>query len=125
MRSRYGLLSVLLVAVLGLGIVSGCAKPAPTPAPKAIEYVIPGEAAITQVSWYLNSGILVVDVKVKNTATTPKKYDVAVNVDGAGFFFAGVEANTEVKAGAEQVYKTQTSFSTPYPKGLQIRVTAK
>ncbi len=117
-------LSVMVLALIVAGwVISGCAQPTP-PAQslKGNEYDIPKEAQITQVTWYLGDQGLCVDVKLKNVAATAMKFDVAVNVDGGGYFFAGLEAGKEVKAGAEQVYKTQSSLTTPYPKTLQIRV---
>ena len=126
MKARYSLLAILLVGAL-LGVVLlGCATPVPTPTPPppGIQYNIGQGADITKVSWYLTSDVLAVEVTVKNTATTTQKFDVAVNVDDEGFFSAGVEASKEVKAGATQVYLTQSTLTKPYPKKLQIRVTS-
>lgn len=111
-------------AIALVGILLGCAQPTPTPTPPAIQYEVGQGAAIQKVSFYLGaSGVLAVDVDVKNTSTTDKKFEVAVNVDDAGFFTAGVQTGKVVKAGAALTYKTDSAVSTTYPKTLVIRVT--
>ncbi len=123
MGASWTRLGILLVAVLVAGVLPGCAKKAPpAPPPPGITYEVGQGAELANVAWYVKDEVLVVDVSVKNATTAAKKFDVGGKVDDGAFFFAGPEAEKEVKAGATLKYPTQSALSTPYPKKLVIKI---